>query len=27
VMSRQEAVQAVLGMLTSGGWLKDAAAS
>jgi sulfate adenylyltransferase len=27
VMSRQEAVQAVLGLLTSGGWLKDAAAS
>ncbi len=27
VTSRQEAVQAVLGLLTSGGWLKDAAAS
>jgi sulfate adenylyltransferase len=27
VMSRQEAVQAVLWLLTSGGWLKDAAAS
>jgi sulfate adenylyltransferase len=27
VMSRQEAVQAVLGLLTSGGWLKGAAAS
>jgi sulfate adenylyltransferase len=26
VMSRQEAVQAVLGLLISGGWLKDAAA-
>jgi len=26
VMSRQEAVQAVLGLLVSGGWLKDAAA-
>jgi sulfate adenylyltransferase len=27
VMSRQEAVQAVLGLLTTGGWLKDTAAS
>jgi sulfate adenylyltransferase len=27
VMSRHEAVQAVLGLLTSGGWLKDTAAS
>jgi sulfate adenylyltransferase len=27
VMNRQDAVQAVLGLLTSGGWLKDAAAS